>query len=96
MKLNGGNCQLLTVGTNQDDIKIKVGEAIVEESFEENLLRVIIDKNLNFKSHVSKLCKRASEKLHALTRVLPLMGSDKPPLLMNSFMKAQFRCLKAK
>ena len=46
MKLNAGKCHLLTFGTNQDDIKIKIGEAIVEESSEEKLLGVIIDKNL--------------------------------------------------
>ena len=48
MKLNAGKCHLLTFGTNQDDIKIKIGEAIVEESSEEKLLGVIIDTNLNF------------------------------------------------
>ena len=90
MKLNAGKCHLLTFGTNQDDIKIKIGEAIVEESSEEKLLGVIMDKNLNFKSHVSNLCKRASQKLHALARVSPFMGSDKLCLLMNSFIKAQF------
>ena len=46
MKLNAGKCHLLTFGTNQDDIQIKIGEAIVKESSEEKLLRVIIDKNL--------------------------------------------------
>ena len=107
MKLNAGKCHLLTFGTNQDDIKIKIGEAIVEESSEEKLLGLIIDTNLNFKSHVSILCKRASQKLHALARVSPFMGSDKLRLLMNSFIKAQFsycpliwsfhdRCLNAK
>ena len=90
MKLNEGQCHILTFGTNQDDIKIKIGEAIVEESSEEKLLGEIIDKNLNFKSHVSNLCRRASQKLHALARVSPLKGSDKLRLLMNSFIKAQF------
>ena len=80
MKLNAGNCHLLTFGTNQDDIKIK----------KVLYLGVIIDTNLNFKSHVSNLCKRASQKLHALARVSPFMGSDKLRLLMNSFIKAQF------
>ena len=90
MKLNAGKCHLLTFGTNQDDIEIKIGEAIVEECSEEKQLGVIIDKNLNFKSHISNLCKRASQKLHALARVSPFMGSDKLRLLMNSFIKAQF------
>ena len=49
-----------------------------------------IDKNLNFKSHVSNLCKRASQKLHALARVSAFMNPDKLRLLMNSFIKSQF------
>ena len=38
MKLNEGKCHLLTFGTIQSNIKIKIGEAIVEESSEEKLL----------------------------------------------------------
>ena len=90
MKLNEGKCHLSTFGTSQDDIKITVGEAIVKESSEEKLLGVTIDKNLNFKSHVSNLCKRASQKLHALARVSAFMNPDKLRLLMNSFIKSQF------
>ena len=90
MKLNGGKCHLLTFGTSQDDIKITVSEAIVKESSEEKLLGVTMDKNLNFKSHVSNLCKRASQKLHALARVSAFMNPDKLHLLMNSLIKSQF------
>ena len=56
MKLIEGKCHRLTFGTSQDDIKITVGEAIVKKNSEEKLLGVTIDKNLNFKSHVSNLC----------------------------------------
>ena len=90
MKLNEGKCHLLTFGTSQDDIKITLGEAIVKESSEEKLLGVTIDKKLNFKSHVSNLCKKASQKLHALARVSAFMHPDKLRLLMNSFIKSQF------
>ena len=47
-----------------------------------------IDKNMNFKSHVSNLCKRASQKLHALARVSLFMDHDKLQLLMNNFIKS--------
>ena len=75
MKLNEGNCHLLTFGTVQGNIKIKIGEAVVEGSCEGKLLRVIIDKKRNFKSHFSSLCKRVSQKLHALARVSTFMNS---------------------
>ena len=90
MKLNEGKCHLLTFGTIQSNIKIKFGEAIVEESSEEKLLGMILDKKLNFKSYISSLCKRASQKLHALARVSTLMDPGKLRLLMNSFINAQF------
>ena len=90
MNLNEGKCNLLTFGTIQSNIKIKIGEAIVEESSEEKLLGVIIDKKLSFKSHISSLCKRASQKLHAVARVSTFMDPVKLRLLMNSFINAQF------
>ena len=90
MTLNEGKCHLLTFGTNQDYIKVSVSEAIVKESSEEKMLEVIIYKNLNFKSHVSNLCKGASQKLHALARVSAFMDPDKLRLLMISFIKSQF------
>ena len=52
LKFNEGKCYLLTFGTIQNNTKIKVGKAIIEESSEEKLLAVIIDINFNFKSHV--------------------------------------------
>ena len=40
MKLNEGKCHLPTFWTIQSNIKIEIGEAIVEESSEEKLLGV--------------------------------------------------------
>ena len=90
MKLNKGKYHLLTFGTIQSNIKIKIGEAIVQESSEEKLLGVILDKELYFKSHISSLYKRASQKLHAIARVSTFMDAGKLRLLMNSFVNAQF------
>ena len=90
MKLNKEKCHLLIVGGNQEGAKISIGEAVIKESPEEKLLGVTIDKNLNFNSHISNLCKKASQKLHALARVSPFMDAEKLRILMNSFIKAQF------
>ena len=90
MKLNEGQCHLLTFGAIQSNIKIKIGEASVEESSEEKLLGMISDMKLNFESHISSLFKRASQKLHAPARVSTLMDPVKLHLLMNSFINAQY------
>ena len=41
-------------------------------SQKEKLLGVIIDRNLNFKNHVSDICSRANRKLTALGRLSKL------------------------
>ena len=38
-------------------------------SKEEVLLGVRIDSDLTFKEHVTSICSKANQKLHALTRV---------------------------
>ena len=45
-----------------DDTDIKSGSS-------KNLLGVLIDNKRTFNEHVSKLCKKASNKLHALARI---------------------------
>ena len=41
-------------------------------SQKEKLVGVIIDRNLNFKNHVSDICSRANRKLTALGRLSKL------------------------
>ena len=41
----------------------------MKESTEENLLGIPFDQSLSFKQHVRALCKKASQKLHALARI---------------------------
>ena len=47
-------------------MSVHIGETRVTESVEEKLLCVTLDKNLDFKSHVNAICKKAGQKLHAL------------------------------
>ena len=67
MKLNKGKCHLLTFGTIQSNITIKVGEAIFGESSEEKLLGVILDKNLIseviFQTYVRELVRNCTPLL---------------------------------
>ena len=44
----------------------KVSNELLWESAKEKLLRVTIDKNLNFNSHLLKLCKKVCQNASAL------------------------------
>ena len=43
-----------------------------------------------FDSHVEPLCKKASQKLNALSRVAYQLDYNQRKLLLNAFIKSQF------
>ena len=88
MKANADKCHLLV--TRDTDVTAKIGEFDVKNSREEKLLGVKIDSKLSFENHVSSLCKKASQKLHALARVVNFMDLAKRKSLMKAFMTSQF------
>ena len=75
MKANAGKCHLLV--TRDVDVTAKIGEFDVKNSRDEKLLGVKIDSKFPFENHVSSHCKKASQKLHALARVVNFMDLAK-------------------
>ena len=87
MKASADKCHLLV--TRDTDVTAKIGEFDVKNS-REKLLGVKIDSKLSFENHVSSLCKKASQKLHALARVVNFMDLAKRKSLMKAFITSQF------
>ena len=88
MKSSDEKCHLL-VSTN-NTVKIKIGNFDITNSKSEKLLGVKFDHKLSFDDHISELCKKASRKIHALSRVASYMNISKRSILMNAFFKSQF------
>ena len=82
MKLNDDKCHLHVFGDETNDVSVTVGNSLIKESTEEKLLGVTIDKDLSFKNHLDSLCKKASQKLHALARISKFMDTDRIVLMM--------------
>ena len=68
MKANADKFHLLV--TRDTDVTTKIGELDVKNSREEKLLGVKTDSKLSFENHISSLCKKARNMLHALRRVV--------------------------
>ena len=75
MKANADKCHLLVI--RDTDVTAKIGELDVKNGREEKRLGVKIDSKLSFENHISSLCKKASQKLHALAKVVNFFGSNK-------------------
>ena len=87
MKANPDKCHLL-LSKNGDLVANIDGNEISSTNFE-RLLGVTFDHRLSFNHHVSNLCKTASNKLHALSRIASYMDKDMKKVLFNSYFLSQ-------
>ena len=88
MKANADKCHLLV--SSDEVCTAKIEDFSIETSTEEKLLGVKFDSNFFFKDHATTLCKKASQKLHALARISHYMDLNKRRSLMKAFITSQF------
>ena len=88
-KVNADKCHLLVPKSSIEiSLNIKNDKVINEKSIK--LLGATMDIKLDFNEHMSKLCKKASQKWHALARVAPYIDSEKLKILLKGFIESQF------
>ena len=67
--LNAEKCHFMCLENNTENETFLFRNILIENSKEQKILCFIIDNKLNFKSNVSELRKRASQKIAALSRL---------------------------
>ena len=67
MKTNADKCHLLVTGNYE--VSANINEFEIESSKKEKLQGISIDTTLSFEHHITSLCKKAGQKLHALARI---------------------------
>ena len=66
----------------------------MESNIKEVLLGITIDRNSKFDHHVNNLCKKACQKLNALSRLATSMNVNKRRIIMKIYLESQFKyCL---
>ena len=88
MKPNDDKCHLLVC--NHDQLFVTLGNEKIVTTNSVELLGVTIDNKLNFTDHVSELCKKGNQKLHALVRISKYLEKDKLRIIMKTFIQSQF------
>ena len=66
MRLNQCKCHFLFSGHKYETWFVNVGEAKIWDSKQQNLLGILIDRDLKFDEYVLSQCKKAGKKLTAL------------------------------
>ena len=88
-QINADKCHLI-ISKRSKDVFINIEEEGIECSSSVKLLGITIDNKLNFDEHVNKLCKKASQKIHALARISNFMSQEKLRIIMKAFIESQF------
>ena len=88
MKPNDDKCHLLVA--KNSNVSVIFGNETIEASTSVELLGIKIDNNLDLNEHVSNLCKKGSQKLHALARISRYLSRDKLKIIMKTFIQSQF------
>ena len=63
---------------------------LIESEMKQELLRITIHSYLSFEEHVNNICKKASQKLNALTMIYSYMDIQKQTAIIKSFFTSQF------
>ena len=69
---------------------INIDGSIIKSSNLQKLLGVTIDSNFTFEQHINSLCRKSSQKLHALSRISQYLPPDKKRILFKTFVTSQF------
>ena len=83
MQANPDKCHLPL--SKNENFEANINENGISNTRFEKLLGVTFDNQLNFNLHISKICKTASNKLHAIARVSNCIDEDKRIILFNSY-----------
>ena len=69
---------------------MNISGSLIEESDEDQLLGMTLNRKPNFKTRFNDLCKKASQKLHALARVSRYMETPQLELSMTFMVMSHF------
>ena len=80
----------MVLSDNKERI-IRILSDNIANTHSEKLLGITIDSELKFDIHVKSLCKKASLKLHALSRIANFMTTMQIKVIMKAFILSQFK-----
>ena len=88
LKANSGKSNIML--TTDKKLKINVKGSSISNEKTVNLLGVTVNNKFSFEPHLNLVCKKVSQKLHALARVSKFISKKKLRVIMKAFIMSQF------
>ena len=95
MFLNLEKVHFMRIDKKIDDAEtLNFNDLAIKNSKEVEILEIIIDRKMNFHTHIKNICGKAVQKLSALLRISLYLDQEEKVLLYKSIIKSQFNyCL---
>ena len=92
MKMNAGKCHAIVPSKDpiEDNFTVSIDNTSIISKEEVSLLGVTLNDNLNFNSHISKICKEASKRINTLLRIAKYLNDSQKNMILNSFFYSHF------
>ena len=90
MSLNPTKYPYIFLGKNKEYDKFNFGNISLNNSKKEVILGLTIDNKLSFDNHVKKICRKASQKTCALSRISNYLNSKQKEILFKGMLRSQF------
>ena len=92
MALNAGKCLFMYFGKDRANENFIFKGLVMTNSKEQKILWITIDNKVTFKIFITNLCKKASQKVGALSRFSNHLNDSQKRLVFNYIVKSQFTC----
>lgn len=92
MQANPEKFQLIISHRNKNEtVELHVCNTVIKSTNSVKLLGITIDSKLNFDSHISDLCKKASRQVNVLKRLSNILSLKVKLAILNSFVLSNFK-----
>ena len=85
MTPNANKCHLLFSGHKHDHMFASLSDESIWEENAVKSLGISIDSDLTFNDHLKIICKKASQKLSAISRFFYILSGNKRIFLLKTF-----------
>ena len=90
MVFNAAKCHFMCLGNNTENETFLFQNILMENNKEQKILGVLMDNKLNFKSHITELCKKTFWKIATLSRLSSYLNDSEKKLIFSSIIKSEF------
>ena len=92
LKANGSKRYFLLINKLYQQTSININGSVIKSSNSQKLFGITTNSDFTFEGNINTLCRKASQKLHPLSRISQYLSQHKRQILSKAFIMSQLNC----